>query len=320
MIIKMNEQSEKSQTFDNVTNSGFKHTYPGYAYSVSSNIDFIPRKRGRPRKVIQSTGGTEHDRSICTPVIKKRERKIDDVIEVDIEDPSIVQPPLTEVGTVHSNMFQMPDVLQKRTALLPDTMHTNTIQTPDIPHYAKYKGKEKVDERKENVWKHNLSLSDKELENYTLGAEPYVSNVGATRFRICLMAEDVTGVAAFILCDREVETVIGKTVFDVIADQEMYSSTYSMHKSESITPSVQICESKTPDTGKSATSNPLKRLNDGTVISITDLDEHSHVDDNEKQPKPITLKHIKKEKVIKIINFKIHLCQKVAYSEVTLLK
>ncbi|KAK1381124.1 hypothetical protein POM88_027868 [Heracleum sosnowskyi] len=120
----MNEQSEKSQTFDNVTNSGFKHTYPGYAYSVSSNIDFIPRKRGRPRKVIQSTGGTEHDRSICTPVIKKRERKIDDVIEVDIEDPSIVQPPLTEVGTVHSNMFQMPDVLQKRTALLPDTMHS----------------------------------------------------------------------------------------------------------------------------------------------------------------------------------------------------
>ncbi|KAK1367357.1 hypothetical protein POM88_042918 [Heracleum sosnowskyi] len=120
----MNEQSEKSQTFDNVTNSGFKHTYPGYAYSVSSNIDFIPRKRGRPRKVIQSTGGTEHDKSICTPVIKKRERKIDDVIEVDIEDPSIVQPPLTEVGTVHSTMFQMPDVLQKRTALLPDTMHS----------------------------------------------------------------------------------------------------------------------------------------------------------------------------------------------------
>ncbi|KAK1402617.1 hypothetical protein POM88_002222 [Heracleum sosnowskyi] len=184
------------------------------------------------------------------------------------------------------------------------------------------------------------------------------------RFRICLMAEDVTGVAAFILCDREVETVIGKTVFDVIADQEMagkpedfpnilkvfegnaytltirineenvkknshtytvvdiyqgfeinennnsddgdfsggpnisqYSSTYSMPKSESITPSVQICESKTPDTGKSTTSNRLKRLNDGTVISITDLDEHSHVDDNEKQPKPITLKHIKKEKV-----------------------
>ncbi|KAK1375034.1 hypothetical protein POM88_031227 [Heracleum sosnowskyi] len=101
---------------------------------------------------------------------------------------------------------------------------------------------------------------------------------------------------------------------------DKYSSTYSMPKSESITPSVQICESKTPDTGKSTTSNRLKRLNDGTVISITDLDEHSHVDDNEKQPKPFTLKHIKKEKVIKIINFKIHLCQKVAYSEVTLLK
>lgn len=77
-----------------------------------------------------------------------------------------------------------------------------------------------------------------------------------------------------------------------------YSSTYSVKNSES----------KTPDTEKS-TTNRLKRLNDGTVISITDLDDDSdNVVEKENKPKPIPLKQIKKEKVNHISQSVLHSC------------
>lgn len=40
------------------------------------------------------------------------------------------------------------------------------------------------------------------------------------RFRLCLVVEDATGGAAIILNDREVGNIVGRTVYDVITEQQ----------------------------------------------------------------------------------------------------
>lgn len=52
------------------------------------------------------------------------------------------------------------------------------------------------------------------------GISSHITLVLYFRFRLCMIAEDSSGGAQFIVYNREVEAIVGKTVYDVLAEQE----------------------------------------------------------------------------------------------------